>query len=100
MVSQLELNSRAGLCKQLAKREPANRALWMAEAGNWSRLSEERPRGAELPQIDSRMLASLQAFSARLRLEPAAGKHCMVGSLAQILTFPTPPPNFSLVLSH
>jgi hypothetical protein len=26
---------------QLAKREPANRVFWMAEAENWSRLSNE-----------------------------------------------------------
>ena len=41
MTSQLELNSRAALCRQLAKCEPANQALWMAEAENWSRLSKE-----------------------------------------------------------
>jgi hypothetical protein len=41
MISQLELRSRAALCKQLAKREPANRVFWMAEAENWSRLSSE-----------------------------------------------------------
>jgi len=41
MISQLELRSRAALCMQLAKREPANRVFWMAEAENWSRLSNE-----------------------------------------------------------
>jgi hypothetical protein len=45
MASQLELSARAALCKQLAKREPENRALWMAEAENWSRLSNEKLRG-------------------------------------------------------
>jgi hypothetical protein len=45
MASQLELSARAALCTQLAKREPANRALWMAEAENWSRLSNEKLRG-------------------------------------------------------
>jgi hypothetical protein len=40
MASQLELSARAALCRQLAKREPANRALWLAEAENWSRLSK------------------------------------------------------------
>jgi hypothetical protein len=68
MVSQLELHSRARLCGQLAKREPANRALWMAEARNWSRLSKERLRGEEWARIDSGMLASLCALSARLLL--------------------------------
>jgi hypothetical protein len=42
MTSQLELSLRAALCRQLAKREPANRTLWIAEAENWSRLSNER----------------------------------------------------------
>jgi hypothetical protein len=44
MTSQLELNSRAALCKQLAEREPANRALWLAEAENWLRLSKDKLR--------------------------------------------------------
>jgi hypothetical protein len=44
MVSQPELNARAALCKQLAKREPENRVLWIAEAENWSRLSNEKLR--------------------------------------------------------
>lgn len=41
MTSQSELRSRAALCAQLAEREPANRALWMAEAETWARLSTE-----------------------------------------------------------
>jgi hypothetical protein len=41
MTSHLELSSRAALCRQLAVREPNNRALWMAEAETWSRLSQE-----------------------------------------------------------
>jgi hypothetical protein len=45
MTSQLELNLRAALCRQLANREPANRFLWMAEAENWLRLSKEKLRG-------------------------------------------------------
>ena len=44
MTSQSELNWRAALCRQLAKQEPANRGLWMAEAENWSRLSKEKLR--------------------------------------------------------
>jgi hypothetical protein len=44
MASQLELSARAALCRQLAKREPTNRVLWMAEAENWSRLSHEKLR--------------------------------------------------------
>jgi len=53
MTGQLELNSRAELCRQLAKREPANRTLWMAEAESWSRLSKERSRGAVEEKISS-----------------------------------------------
>ena len=51
MASQLELHSRAALCRQLAKREPANRVLWMAEAEAWARLSNRNFRGdpAEKP---------------------------------------------------
>ena len=45
MASQLELSARAALCRQLAEREPTNRVLWMAEAENWSRLSNGKPRG-------------------------------------------------------
>jgi hypothetical protein len=45
MISQLEFDSRAALCRQLAKREPAHRAFWIAEAERWSRLSKEIPRG-------------------------------------------------------
>ena len=45
MTDPLELNLRAALCRQLAKREPANQALWIAEAENWVRLSDEKLRG-------------------------------------------------------
>jgi hypothetical protein len=41
MASQPELRSRTALCIQLAKREPANRVLWIAEAESWSRQSNE-----------------------------------------------------------
>ena len=86
MVSQLELHSRARLCRQLAKREPANRTLWMAEAGNWSRLSKERLRGEEWPQIDSGMLASLRALSARLLLRSDADKELHARKFAETRT--------------
>src|SRR3977135_2665593 len=45
MISQLEFSSRAALCRKLAKQEPTNRALWMAEAESWLRLSAERLGG-------------------------------------------------------
>jgi hypothetical protein len=45
MTSQLEFDSRAALCRQLAKREPVHQALWLAEAESWSRRSREKLRG-------------------------------------------------------
>jgi hypothetical protein len=58
MASQLELNARAVLCRELAKREPTNRVLWTAEAENWSRLSNEKLRGEPEQKIGHRILAS------------------------------------------
>jgi len=76
MISRLELNSRIRLCRQLARREPANRALWMAEAGNWSRLSKEKLQGGAKAKakakIGSSILAHLRAWSARSLSDPAS----------------------------
>lgn len=63
MTSQLELTSLAALCRQLAKREPANGILWMAEAESWSRLSKEKHRNGTRKQISSGVLASLRVRS-------------------------------------
>jgi len=41
MINQLELNSRAALCRQLARREPNSKVYWLAEAESWLRLSRE-----------------------------------------------------------
>lgn len=41
MINQTELNSRAALCRQLARREPSSKVYWLAEAENWLRLSRE-----------------------------------------------------------
>ena len=41
MASQLELSSRAALCRELAQREPESRVYWLAEAERWSRLSRQ-----------------------------------------------------------
>ena len=68
MISQLELASRAALCRQLAKQEPANGVLWMAEAESWSRLSKERDRSAAEEKISSGLTASLREQSARVFL--------------------------------
>jgi hypothetical protein len=71
MTDQLELNSRAALCRRLAEREPANRTLWMAEAENWSRLSKENPHGEDSVKADSGILARLRAQSIKFLLIPA-----------------------------
>lgn len=41
MTSPLELSARAALCRQLARREPDSRNLWLAEAERWSHLAPE-----------------------------------------------------------
>ena len=41
MINQTELNSRAALCRQLARREPNSKIYWLAEAENWLRLSRK-----------------------------------------------------------
>ena len=38
MINQLELNSRAALCRQLARREPNSKVYWLAEAEHWLSL--------------------------------------------------------------
>jgi hypothetical protein len=53
MASQLELSARAALCRELAKCEPTNRVLWMAEAENWSRLANEKRRGEPEQKSDT-----------------------------------------------
>jgi hypothetical protein len=42
MVSLLECNARATLCRRLAKLEPVSRDIWLAEAERWSRLAHAR----------------------------------------------------------
>ena len=58
MTDQLEFNLRATLCRQLAKREPENRVLWMAEAESWSRLSKRKGRGRSEEKIDAGIAAN------------------------------------------
>lgn len=64
MAGQWEFDLRATLCRQFAQREPENRALWMAEAENWSRLSKEGSAGEE--KISSGVAASLREQSDRI----------------------------------
>jgi hypothetical protein len=56
MAGQLEFDLRATLCRELAQREPVNRALWMAEAENWSRLSKEGSRSAAEEKVSSGLM--------------------------------------------
>ncbi len=42
MISPLEFSARAALCRQLARREPDSKNLWLAEANRWSRLTQEQ----------------------------------------------------------
>lgn len=41
MTGHIELNSRAALCRRLARREPNSKVYWLAEAESWSRLSRQ-----------------------------------------------------------
>ena len=68
MTDQSELNSRAALCRKLARREPANRAFWMAEAENWSRLSKQQLHSEDSVKIDSGILARLRVQSTKFLL--------------------------------
>ena len=74
MTSLQEFTSRAALCRQLAKREPANGVLWMAEAENWSRQSKEKLRGGARTKIGSGILASLRVRSAERRANSCVSK--------------------------
>jgi hypothetical protein len=71
MTGQLEFNSRAELCRQLAELEPANRILWMAEAENWLRLSQDKFRQEKFrdqagERADSGIRAGLLGRSAKI----------------------------------
>lgn len=39
MTGSLEFSARAALCRQLARREPKSKILWLAEAERWSSLT-------------------------------------------------------------
>jgi hypothetical protein len=69
MISQLELDSRAALCRQLANREPAHRAFWIAEAERWSRLSKGNLHGDTGQHSANAVMARARSgfFSHRLR---------------------------------
>ena len=72
MTARVEFASRAALCRQLAILEPANRAIWTAEAEYWSRLSDgvdHRETGTPVPLGT---LAALRARIARGLSNPAS----------------------------
>ena len=62
MTARVEFASRAALCRQLAILEPANRAIWTAEAEYWSRLSADDEAGT---LVIAGTLAALRARMAR-----------------------------------
>ena len=74
MIDQLEFDLRASLCRQLAKREPANRIFRIAEAENWSRLSKERSRGAAEENIGSGVTECWPEKSGRFLSVPCVAK--------------------------
>jgi hypothetical protein len=53
MAGQIELNSRAALCRQLARHEPNSELYWLAEAENWSRLSRQPVEAVRNGQRDA-----------------------------------------------
>ena len=53
MAGHIELNSRAALCRLLARREPNSKVYWLAEAENWSRLSREPVKAVRNGQRDA-----------------------------------------------
>ena len=67
MIDQSELKSRAALCRELAQREPANGALWMAEADCWTRLSQEKSPDENSVKLDSGILTRLSVLSAKFQ---------------------------------
>jgi hypothetical protein len=53
MAGHIELNSRAALCRQLARREPNSKVYWLAEAEKWSRLSRQPVEAVRNGQRDA-----------------------------------------------
>ena len=78
MISQLELHSRAELCRQLARLEPSNKTFWMAEAESWSRLSNGKFPGEAKPKIGSGLLGMLASAVGKISADNAGSpnRHC------------------------
>ena len=80
MTGHVEFSSRAALCRQLAKREPTNGVLWMAEAANWLRLSNEKRLGDVGTQISSGVMASWRMRSLGRLLNSCVSKGSRLGT--------------------
>ena len=76
MISQLELHSRAELCRQLARLEPSNKIFWMAEAESWSRLSNGKFPGEAKPKIGSGLLGMLAGAVGKTSADNAGSPDC------------------------
>lgn len=76
MISQLELHSRAELCRQLARLEPSNKIFWMAEAETWSRLSNEKFSGEAKTGIGSGLLEMLASAVGKTSADNAELPNC------------------------
>ena len=67
-MNQSGFNSRAALCRELARREPASRTFWTAKAKHWSRLSKEQLHGEDGIKTDSGLLARWRVQSTKFLL--------------------------------
>jgi hypothetical protein len=76
MISQLELHSRAELCRQFARLEPSNKIFWMAEAETWSRLSNEKFSGEAKTGIGSGLLEMLASAVGKTSADNAESPNC------------------------
>ncbi|HYW63952.1 MAG TPA: hypothetical protein VE865_12205 [Bradyrhizobium sp.] len=66
MTNRSEFGLRAALCRQLAMLEPANRALWLAEAQYWAQLAKDTGDGDGGRKLDEPPVpAGLRARLAR-----------------------------------
>ena len=65
MRRRAEFILRAALCRQLAGLEPANRAIWMAEAEYWLRLSDDTDHRETGTPVTIGTLTALRARVAR-----------------------------------
>jgi hypothetical protein len=83
MISQLELRSRAALCKQLAEREPANRVFWMAEAENWLRLVKKDSAASQSgPGALTATIVGRRSMHGRVRMIIRSGASIRHGNIS------------------